>query len=165
MKDDNLKIMMEQFIIKDGKVYVEVIVPRELAATTKERRFFEKNPGLKRRFAYTFNIDKYLPEELFMILKRKIDANFWYLNEEDIQLDKKTINLIKENIDYFEYCGGDIVQLLKKIKIIASQRTFCLPYKEKRIITYQDIKDGLEIHKQRYKELEKKNFSHQMMYI
>jgi hypothetical protein len=28
--------------IKDGKVYVEAIIPRELAATAKERRFFER---------------------------------------------------------------------------------------------------------------------------
>ena len=130
-----------------------------------EKRFFEKNPGLKRRFAYTFNIDKYIPEELFMILKTKIDTNFWFLNKEDKELDKKTINLISENIDYFEYCGGDIIQLLKKIKIIASQRTFCLSYKDKRMITYQDIKDGLDIHKQHYKELEKNNLLHKMMYI
>jgi Cdc6-like AAA superfamily ATPase len=129
-----------------------------------DKRFFEKNPGLRRRFAYTFNIGKYTETELFMILKRKVELIQWCFDG-DKDLDNKTIKLIKDNMEYFEYSGGDVVQLLKKIKIISSQRTFCLPFKLKRIITFDDIKEGLKVHIQHYKEIKKENISHKMMYL
>jgi len=130
-----------------------------------ENRFFAKNPGLNRRFAYTFNIDKYNERELFLILRNKIEKSNWVLNTKDKDLEEKAVLLIKNHMDYFEYCGGDIVQYLKKIKICSSQRTFCYPFKDKKIITYEDMKDGLMIHIQHYKELENKNISYKMMYL
>lgn len=130
-----------------------------------ERRFFHKNPGLKRRFGYFFNIDKYSDRDLFMILSKKVKDIRWIFDLEDTLLVEKTIKLLKEKREYFEYCGGDIQNWLAKIKVVSAQRSFCLPSKMKRIITYDDIKDGLEIHIRNYKKIEVKNASHLMMYL
>jgi len=130
-----------------------------------EKRFFEKNPGLKRRFAYFFNIDKYNENDLFLILKRKVNYINWCFDVNDKELETKTIKMIKDNMAYFEYCGGDVIQLLKKIKIVSSQHSFCIPYKNKKIITFNNIKDALDIHISHYKEVKKEDISCRMMYI
>ena len=130
-----------------------------------EKRFFHKNPGLKRRFGYFFNIDKYNESELFMILEKKIKNIRWSFDLEDIKIVEKTIALIKEKREYFEYCGGDIQNWLAKIKVVSAQRSFCLPPKMKRIITFEDIKEGFEIHMRNYKKIEKPSISNLMMYL
>jgi SpoVK/Ycf46/Vps4 family AAA+-type ATPase len=127
-------------------------------------QFFKKNPGLERRFPFQFTIDKYDENELYLILLKKINDIYWYL--EDNEKDKeKIINLIKENINYFEYVGGDIENLLNKIKIISSQRTFCVSNFKKCLINFDDIKLAMEEHKKNYKKIEEKNVSYLRMYL
>ena len=76
--------------------------------------FFRVNPGLQRRFPFRYNINGYSGEELFEILKLKINRDQWVLSEEDGNKLKKYIS---SNMHYFPHYGGDMETLLMKAKI------------------------------------------------
>ena len=82
--------------------------------------FFSLNPGLRRRFPWTFTIDTFKASELAKIMLSKIEDTNW---ETDITLDELT-NLIKNKEIYFTGNGGDIENILSKSKILYSRKTF-----------------------------------------
>lgn len=76
--------------------------------------FFRINPGLQRRFPFKYNIDGYSGEELFNILKYKINIDNWSINiDDEIKLKKYII----DNIKNFPNYAGDMETLLMKAKI------------------------------------------------
>ena len=76
--------------------------------------FFRINPGLSRRFPFTYNIDGYSGEELFKILELKIKNDNWnILNKDYDKIKKYVIENSKKFINY----AGDIETLLIKSKI------------------------------------------------
>lgn len=79
-----------------------------------EECFFRVNPGLKRRFPFTYNIKGYNSDELFEILKYKISKDNWTIEQND---SIKLKMYIKNNIDKFPHYGGDIETLIMKAKI------------------------------------------------
>lgn len=82
--------------------------------------FFAKNPGLKRRFPWTFSIDQFGVEELMKVLKSKIDASEW--DYEDSYDPIKV--LITKNKSYLTGNGGDIENIIAKAKIINVRKNF-----------------------------------------
>ena len=82
--------------------------------------FFALNPGLRRRFPWTFTIDSFKPNELGEILLSKIEDSNW---ETDITLDEIS-QLIKNKEQYFTGNGGDIDNILSKAKILYSRINF-----------------------------------------
>lgn len=82
--------------------------------------FFSLNPGLRRRFPWTFTIEPFKANELAQILLSKIEDTSW---ETDMTLDELT-DLMKNQEYLFTGNGGDIENILSKAKIIYSRKNF-----------------------------------------
>lgn len=106
-----------------------------------ETRFFNINPGLARRFPWTFSIEGYSSKELEKIFKRKIEEFGFKINED--ALDKKFFKLNKK---YFPFYGGSILTFLNKIKICNYKRLFG-KLEKMNIIIKKDIDDAFEMYK------------------
>ena len=101
--------------------------------------FFSLNPGLRRRFPWTFTIENYTPSELTEIYFKCLDAKEWETSckKEEIQ------ELIARNILLFSGNGGDINNIIEKAIFINSRNNFG---KENLFtISLQEFKDALEI--------------------
>lgn len=85
-----------------------------------ETCFFSKNPGLKRRFPWTFNIENFTPKNLVDVLKIKIENSDW---EYEDNYDK-ILELIQKNYFLFTGNGGDINNIFSKAKIINTRKNF-----------------------------------------
>lgn len=104
--------------------------------------FFNYNPGLKRRFPFTYVIKDYKPEDLRKIFLIKLKNSEWSLHE-DISnrwIDKQ----ITDNDKYFKNYGGDIDNLILNIKIVHGRRIFGKDEKLKKVITKEDINKGIK---------------------
>jgi hypothetical protein len=111
--------------------------------------FFSYNEGLKRRFPFRYDIEKYTPDELSMILLKKIETYGCYgVNKEPlwkIEFTKKQLeNLIKENYKYFKNQGGDMESIFLGAKILQNKRVFLLSVEEKKKILLGDIKNSID---------------------
>lgn len=85
-----------------------------------DKCFFSLNPGLRRRFPWTFTIDRFNKEQLTNILIEKVNNSDYDLAED---IDDKYIQyLIK--IELFNGNGGDIDTILSRAKIIYSRVNF-----------------------------------------
>lgn len=101
--------------------------------------FFSLNPGLRRRFPWTFTIENYTPSELTEIYFKCLDAKEWETSckKEEIQ------ELIARNILLFSGNGGDINNIIEKAIFINSRNNFG---KENLFtISFQEFKDALDI--------------------
>lgn len=104
--------------------------------TELEYCFFAKNPGLKRRFPWTFSINEFGVEELIDVLKIKIQNSDW--DYED-SYDKVT-SLISQNKRYLTGNGGDIENILSKAKIINIRKNFL---NNDKTLTQEDIVESI----------------------
>lgn len=110
-----------------------------------KNNFLSLNPGLERRFPWTFDIRKYTSYELAQIFLYRLYEEEWFalFTEDDIH------EYFKD--PYFKNQGGDCENLLNKCKIKHSERVFTLSEKDKRInrfsIDLNDFKNGLEFYK------------------
>ena len=102
--------------------------------------FFSYNPGLKRRFPFTYDIEKYDAQELTDIFVLKVNQSKWKLDA-DIQWIK---NFINNNIKEFEHFGGDIDTLLLNCKTAHGRRIFGQKKNIRKIITIDDIINGFD---------------------
>lgn len=128
-----------------------------------DKCFFSYNKGLSSRFPWRYNIDKYKEEELTSIFKLKVKKNKWKLHE-DIT-DEILISWFKENYDFFEFMGRDVVNFISKIKISHSFRVFSLPENDKFIITMEDITTGFDVYKKNNKyDVEKEDKFYLQLY-
>ena len=121
-----------------------------------ETSFFKYNEGLKRRFPFKYEIDKYSSDELSMILYKKLEEYGHYGIHKDsifqIEFIKKQLqNLIKDNYKYFVNQGGDMETLFLGAKIAQNKRVFLLEVGEKKKLLLSDIKTSItkfiELHK------------------
>jgi hypothetical protein len=102
--------------------------------------FFSYNQGLDSRFTWRFKTDDYKPEELRLILEKKISDANWSTEKNALTDDW----FIKNKV-YFQFYGRDMETLFSKIKIAHSRRVFCLPEDKKTIVTLKDIESGMEM--------------------
>jgi SpoVK/Ycf46/Vps4 family AAA+-type ATPase len=101
--------------------------------------FFSLNPGLRRRFPWTFTIENYNSEELSDIFYKIIKEKEW-----DTTCEKKDlINLINKNLNLFDGNGGDINTIIEKAMIISIRNNFgtCKNY----TIEMKDFTEALDI--------------------
>jgi SpoVK/Ycf46/Vps4 family AAA+-type ATPase len=104
-----------------------------------EQCFFSKNPGLKRRFPWTFSIEQFKPEQLLDVLKLKIKNSDWdYEGNYDDVFEK-----LKKNQYYFSGNGGDIENILSKAKIINNRKNFL---SDDKTLREADILDAMDQH-------------------
>lgn len=101
--------------------------------------FFSLNPGLRRRFPWTFTVENYNAEELINIFYKIIKEKEW-----DTTCEKKDlINLINKNLKLFDGNGGDINTIIEKAMIISVRNNFgtCKSY----TIEMKDFTEALDI--------------------
>ena len=128
---------------KDNFVCIIAGYPEEI-----ETCFFAYNPGLRRRFSFTYSITKYTVEELTKIFIVKISISEWLLSK---NLKKKDnlflIDFFNKNIDYFPHFGGDIDTLILKCRTAHGRRIFGGKKELRKILTKEDIYNGFETYK------------------
>lgn len=102
--------------------------------------FFSYNQGLDSRFTWRFKTDDYKPEELRLILEKKIGDAKWSAERKAL-----TDEWFIKNKVYFQFYGRDMETLFSKIKIAHSRRVFCLPEDKKTVVTLKDVESGMEM--------------------
>lgn len=112
--------------------------------------FFAMNPGLKRRFSFWYNIDGYNAEELkdiFLLNLRKTEWKFEGQLEEDIEEQDRLMEILVDffdkNISYFPHFGGDVETFVMKCKISHARRVLTKPAEIHKILTMDDLYNGL----------------------
>jgi SpoVK/Ycf46/Vps4 family AAA+-type ATPase len=103
------------------------------------KSFFSYNQGLDSRFTWRFKTDDYQPKELREIFFKKVKDIQWECEKSEIN-----IKWFEKNKDYFTFYGRDMETLLAKTKIVHSRRVFCLPDREKKKITMEDLMKGFQ---------------------
>lgn len=105
-----------------------------------ESSFFSYNEGLKRRFSFCYNIDKYTGDELYKIFKLKINKENWsYDDSED-----KLLDFFKKNVNSFPKYGGDMETLFLKTKIMHSRRIMLKDPELRKKLNFDDVKKGYD---------------------
>ncbi len=103
--------------------------------------FFSYNEGLRRRFPFRFDIQPYTPEELALILNKKILE----YKEYEVQFGLGELKkIISKYFRHFKNQGGDMETLFLNIKINHNKRIFLLPVEEKKKLLFLDIKVAIE---------------------
>ena len=102
--------------------------------------FFSLNPGLRRRFPWTFTIENYKSEELSEIFYKIIKEKEWETTCEK----KDVINVLNKNLPLFDGNGGDINAIIEKSLIISVRNNFgkCSNY----TIELKDFLEAVEIY-------------------
>tara|TARA_B100000787_G_scaffold29469_1_gene19668 strand:+ start:2508 stop:3497 length:990 start_codon:yes stop_codon:yes gene_type:complete len=85
-----------------------------------DKSFFSLNPGLRRRFPWTFTIDTYTSKELTGIFYKQVNELGWEINCEESDIT----NVINEKIKLFNGNGGDIKTIIDKAIIHNSRKNF-----------------------------------------
>lgn len=101
-------------------------------------RFFSMNSGLKSRFIWNFDIDKYDYNELYNIFKKTVSDGKWFMCDSIIP------EWFKENYDNFENYGRDMEILFTYSKISYSRRVYGTMSSITRTIDITDIRKGLK---------------------
>ena len=105
-----------------------------------ESSFFSYNEGLKRRFSFRYNIEKYTGEELYNIFKLKVNKENWsYDDSED-----KLVDFFDKNVGSFPRFGGDVETLFLKTKIMHSRRIMFKNPELRKKLNFEDVKKGFD---------------------
>lgn len=103
-----------------------------------ESSFFSYNEGLKRRFSFKYNIEKYTGEELYHIFKLKVNKENWFYEDSD----NKLIEFFNKNIDSLPRFGGDVETLFLKTKIMHSRRIMFKNPELRKKLNFEDVQKG-----------------------
>ena len=127
-----------------------------------EKCFFSYNDGLRRRFPFRYEINKYSAIELCEIFKKKIIQEKWLF---DSSLNEKNSmsKFFEKNYKDFTSFGGDMEILLFSTKIAHSLRIFGKSPKLRKLLNLEDLKKGFDIFKDTRKD--KTNFIPHGMYV
>lgn len=122
-----------------------------------EKCFFSYNEGLRRRFTFRYKIEPYTSSQLLKIFEGKIENMDWKLCYELEKNDtpdmiilknnmRESINkLFKKNIKKFPNYGGDMETLLLNCKIVHTRRCKFGQNEGRRIISFDDIDNGVKM--------------------
>jgi AAA+ superfamily predicted ATPase len=128
--------MINQWLTENKSEFICIIAGY---ADDLSKSFFSYNNGLERRFPIRFKIDNYTDEELANIFIKKIKEYDWNIDCSNIN------NIIKSNRKYFKFNGGDMEVLFSKCKITHSKNLLKEENKIKKILTENDINDGIKL--------------------
>lgn len=104
---------LNQFLSENYEDFICIIAGYE---KNLRENFFDKNPGLDRRFPWKFTMNKYSGPELFRIFKYNFREPWTLADETD--LEKLFV------ADNFKNNGGDCKIIFDKAKIIHGRRVF-----------------------------------------
>jgi hypothetical protein len=124
-----------------------------------ESSFFSYNEGLKRRFSFRYNIEKYTGEELYEIFKLKVIKENWSYNDSD----DKLIEFFNKSVTSFPRFGGDVETLFLKTKIMHSRRVMFKNPELRKKINFEDVQKGFNkftSHRKVKEEVLPSNVSH-----
>lgn len=82
--------------------------------------FFSMNPGLRRRFPWTFTIEPYTSKELAKIYYKQVNEKEWETSCEENDI----IKLLSKYHYAFDGNGGDINSIIEKAMIINTRKNF-----------------------------------------
>lgn len=107
-----------------------------------EEGLFVAQPGLKRRFMWSFNLPGYNVNELYQIWKKQLKPLYIDPKEE-----KKCQKLFIKNKDIFPNFAGDTERLVNYVKLKRTDRYISEPDNKTKdnTITYEDLEKGLEM--------------------
>lgn len=112
-----------------------------------ENTFFKINSGMKSRFIWWFSIDPYTPSELCLIFQKMIVDQDWKLPS-PIPWNSQWFS---DNKSFFEHNGRDMEMLFSYVKIAHAQRVYGSK-SERKVITMEDLKSGMNIFKENKKK-------------
>tara|TARA_Y100001958_G_C21240789_1_gene568446 strand:- start:965 stop:1822 length:858 start_codon:yes stop_codon:yes gene_type:complete len=98
------------------------------------QRVFDVQPGLKRRFAWQFDIPKYTGAQLFDIFKLQLGEFGWKVEDRARELFNKK----------FSNAGGDTLNIGLKAKIQYAERHWLRG--GDKVLLYEDVKKAIDIH-------------------
>tara|TARA_B110000285_G_C15106811_1_gene608508 strand:+ start:259 stop:1491 length:1233 start_codon:yes stop_codon:yes gene_type:complete len=101
-------------------------------------RFFSMNSGLKSRFIWNFDIDKYDYNELYHIFKKTVSDGNWFI------CDSIVPDWFKKNYNNFENYGRDMEILFTYTKISYSRRIYGNVSSITRTIDINDMNKGMK---------------------
>ena len=110
-----------------------------------DKDFFSVNPGLKRRFPFTYNIEKYTADELANIFQSQMSLNTWSFESDAVLKNLKTF--LTKNYESFPNFGGDMETLFFNVKIAHALRVVCKHPSNRKKITIDDIESGFKFYK------------------
>jgi len=105
-----------------------------------ESSFFSYNEGLKRRFSFRYNIEKYTGEELYNIFKLKVNKENWFYEDSE----DKLVDFFDKNVGSFPRFGGDVETLFLKTKIMHSRRIMFKNPELRKKLNFEDVKKGFD---------------------
>ena len=115
-----------------------------------ERCFFSLNPGLRRRFSFYYDLENYNYQELCDIFLSKFKRMQDWIVEDSCVSWLKLSNFFKKKEEFFPFYGGDIDNLVTRIKISHSLRVFGKDFNEQKVIIQDDIETGFNDFKEEY---------------
>lgn len=98
-------------------------------------KVFAVQPGLRRRFAWNFDIPKYTSDQIFDIFKLQLKKHGWKVEDK-----AKELFYSKQ----FKFAGGDTMNIALKSKIQYSERNWMTGGDKK--LLYEDVRKAMEIH-------------------
>jgi hypothetical protein len=110
-----------------------------------ERDFFSVNPGLKRRFPFTYSIQKYTADELGDIFTYLLSGTNNWVYETD-QVIIKLKKFLQTNYEKFPNFGGDMETLLFNVKIAHGLRVIGKHPLKRKKISFEDIENGFKFY-------------------
>jgi SpoVK/Ycf46/Vps4 family AAA+-type ATPase len=105
---------------------------------TEIEKIFDVQPGLKRRFTWSFDIPKYTAEQLYEIFCIQLSNYGW-------TVDKKVLEIFKK--EKLAFSGGDTLNLALKSKIEYSKRNWMTGGNKH--LLYSDVENAMECHKRK----------------
>jgi len=125
-KDEYGKEALDQLTAFMGEEKEKTIVIIAGYEDKIEQQFFGANPGLKRRFGWTFKIEPYTASELFEIFERQLKQCGW-------TVDKKVLELFNREFKKFKNAGGDCENLCFQAKLQYSKNNWTKKRQSKRL--------------------------------
>lgn len=110
-----------------------------------EQQFFNINPGLRRRFQWTFTIEKYNYEQLYNIFCLQLKKNNWKVQD--------CKHLFKLHYHKFRFAGGDTNNIAFKAKLNYAKRKWksrsndrCLSVEDVDKAINEHLKEKIKLH-------------------
>jgi len=139
---------INKFLSENTKNFIMIIAGYQ---DELDKCFFSLNKGLRRRFPWVYNIEKYTTDNLGDIFRYQVYENGWELDE---SINTDFMKKIFSEYPIFDNNGGDTLLLFDKAKICHSRRVFGKKRKYKMVLNNTDIRLAAELlksHKQKGK--------------